>query len=232
MKIVAVKNGSVIHGECVMLDKYGEVHSCIDNAYHPNPGEDYSEIERVVDWMYENYPIPELDSWIKLRVAEEWYPEYEQNLSGEDEIILNVMYCDTYTPCAAATEALLSAIEDCNDPKLRRQYLAQDEEDICEAIASKLNEHFLRVRAGGKLNPEGSNSIYFRISSHGYDWRRTIEDFLWDTFQSIDDMPEYIWIGHDAETNPPETTLYEGSPEDLLGLADNKIYASKNIKFT
>ena len=221
-------------GDCVMLSRYGEVYPCIDNAYHPNVGEAYSEIERVVDWLYEHSPIPELDQWVNLRVAEEWYPEYKEDLPGEDEIILNVMYSTQYTPHPDTINSLKRAIEDCNDARTRRQYLAQDEEEICQAIESYLNENFLRIRAGGKLNPEGTNTIYFRISSHGFDWRGNIEDFLWDTFESMDDMPEYIWIGHDEETNPPEVTLYEGSPEDLLGVYDTKVLAAErpyNLEF-
>ena len=38
-------------------------------------------------------------------------------------------------------------------------------------------------------------------------------------------MPNYIWVGHDAETNPPEVTLFESSPQDLLEKFDSSIFA-------
>lgn len=230
MKIVATRNGSTIHGDCAMIQKYGEVFPCIDNKYHPNTGEAYSEIERVVDWLFEYDPIPELTDWVNFRVAEEYFdPVAEDNYSDDDlkdEILLDVMYCDIYQPCQATVDAVNTAVDACKNPATRRKFAAQDIDEIQEKIADHLNENYLRVRAGGKLNPEGTDSIYFRISSHGYAWNDEIEDFLWNTFENVNLMPQYIWIGHDGETNPPEITLYEGTPEDLLGVADNKVYAS------
>lgn len=33
-------------------------------------------------------------------------------------------------------------------------------------------------------------------------------------------------LRHDAETNPPEVVLFEGTPEDLFGKFDSKIFSS------
>lgn len=235
MKILSnkqLKNGSSIHGECVMINKDGSVYPCIDNLYHPNPGTaetEYDEIERTIDWLYMhsiNSIKSELNRWVAVRVAKILEEDPEASL---DEVLLNVMYCDSYDPCQATKDAVGSAYVNCKDSEILNRYLQYDELNIAKKIVDFLNERFLRVRAGGKLNPEGSDSIYFRISSHDYNWRSVIEDFLWDTFKSIDQMPKYIWIGHDAETNPPEITLFEGTPQDLINDFDSSIFASDDI---
>ena len=207
-----------------MLDKYGNVYPCIDNAYHPNPGTEedgYSEIERTVDWLYANNINrikPSLDKWVQYRVAYEL--DSDPDASFED-VVMNVMYSDLYDPC----EATLNAIELAYTETLE-SWLDYDEMLLAKHITEFLNENFLRVRAGGKLNPEGADAIYFRISSHGYNWHNVIVDFLWDTFGEPSKMPKRIWVGHDAETNPPEVTLFDGTPQELFEQYDDKVFAS------
>lgn len=222
-------NGYTLRGECLMLDRYGTVYPCIDNLMHPNPGteeDEYSEIERTVDWLYANniravYPL--IDKWLRCRIASLYLEDSDLSL---EDIISDTMYSDIYEPCQAIKDKINEIHQEyVNNPRQASDDFEIDELSTSRSIAKHLNERFLRVRAGGKLNPEGTNSIYFRISSHGYDWHRVIVDFLWDIFQSPKQMPLYIWIGHDAETNPPEVKLFEGSPDDLLGKFDSKIFA-------
>lgn len=230
----STRNGASILGDCVMLDRDGTVYPCIDNKYHPNPGtevDEYSEIERVIDWLYQNKLSsirPVLDRWIACRVARCLVDDPD---SGLQDVLLNTLYCDNYAPDDNTVSAVQAAYQSCEDISTFNKYLTYSELDLSRKVAAFLNERFLRVRAGGKLNPEGSNSIYFRISSHDYDWRPVIEDFLWNTFRDPKSMSNYIWVGHDAETNPPEITLFEGSPEDFLDASDVKIFASDNVEW-
>lgn len=235
MKILAGKShkGSNVKGECVMLDRYGDVYECIDNAYHPNAGpkeDGYPEIERVIDWLCQNCTNKRLLGWIKIwvnyRVAYECaYGE----ISDFNELVLDVMYCDTYTPCNEIVQMIKDSYEACKSEEVRDEYLSNSEDEAKDFIVNYLNENFLRVRAGGKLNPEGANAIYFRISSHGYDWYDVIVDFLWDAFGNPKNMPYRIWIGHDEETNPPEVVLFDGTPDELLEATNRKIAASEEI---
>lgn len=227
-------NGSSVSGEAVMLSRYGDVYPTIDNKYHPNPGlkeDDYPEIERTIDWFYRNDLsdiFDKLDDWVTIRVArildEGEFTEY-------DDIVQEVFYSDTYDPCQKSYDSVKNALDYFNsDPDDIDSWSLKSETDVSEKIVEYLNEKFLRVRAGGKLNPEGADAIYFRISSHGYDWHHTILEFLWDTFGSLDKMPKKIWIGHDAETNPPEVTLFEGSPKDLFEGFDNRRFESHSTR--
>ena len=235
MRILANRsttNGSHIQGECVMIDKYGDVYNCIDNKYHPNPGtaeDEYSEIERTIDWMFANdlrTPIKDLYNWVYARVAKQLSEDPDATF---EDVLYDVMYCDAYTPCSNTVNAVREAYTTLrDDPYLMEGWAHIDDVYYAARITNYLNETFLRVRAGGKLNPQSADAIYFRISSHGYDWRSVIEDFLWDTFTSPSNMPRRVWIGHDAETNPPEIVLFDGSPEEFLEY-DHKIIASKLV---
>lgn len=214
-----------------MLHRSGKVYPCIDNLYHPNPGteeDEYSEIERPIDWLLDNDIGNKrvISRWIAARMSQLIRHDPEAYLT---EIAHDVMYDDTYTTSSNTRDMLSRVFEVLHDPIKLAHALQIDEVEEAREIAKFINENFLRVRAGGKLNPEGTDSIYFRISSHGYDWRRNIEDFLWDMFGDPSMMPNRIWIGHDAETNPPEVTLFDGSPEEFIEQFDTKVAASANI---
>ena len=221
-------------GECYMLSKYGEVYDCIDGTFHPNPGTEetkYSEIERTIDWIMRVpfYQIIEhCKVWLKIRVAQEMYEFPNESL---DDIILNVMYSDLYEPCNLCLDTIKECYEEfIDDPFKIDSYAHSNDIKVASEITSWLNETFTRVRIGGKFNPNGKDAIYFRISSHGYDWHRTIVDFLWDKYGDTKKMPRYIWIGHDAETNPPEVTLFDGTPEELFNQYDDKIFSNYQLK--
>ena len=217
-----------------MLHRNGTVYPCIDNRYHPNPGTEeteYDEIERPVDWLIANGFLSstigdQIELWLKARIAILIEDEGFDEDADMDEVVNSIMYSDDYR-VDPKTRQLIEDIYFWMDlDNNLESSLELDELDYARKIARFINENFLRIRAGGKLNPDGTNSIYFRISSHGFNWRRNIEDFLWDTFDSPDKMPNYIWIGHDAETNPPEVTLFEGTPNDFIEQFDSVVAAS------
>ncbi len=225
-------NGSKIKGDAVMLSKYGEIYNTIDNAYHPNPGgkiDGYSEIERCIDWLVANDLLAvkkDILEWMKCRIALVIDEDIE-------EIIHDVMYDDLYELNEKTRALILEAYNEIvNDDITIDRYIDTNEIDAAEKIATYINETFLRIRAGGKLNPDGSDSIYFRISSHGYDWHRNIVEFLWEVFGDLKKMPHRIVICHDAETNPPEVILFDGTPEDLFEHFDTKKFEAfqRNIQ--
>ena len=238
MKILEGRTGTgfTVSGDSVMIDRYGDVYPTIDNKMHPNPGTEkdgYSEIERTVDWLYRNKQksvYSYLDRWVMTRVAR----LLSEGYTDDEEIVTEVFYSDLYTPSEDSVNSVVRALNILEESDgLLESFLEEDELKYARKIASWLNERFLRVRAGGKLNPEGADAIYFRISSHGYDWHRVIVDFLCDVFKDTKDMPGRVWVGHDAETNPPETVLFDGTPEDLMTSADQKVFefVRRNRKF-
>ena len=213
-----------------MLHRNGTVYQCIDNKYHPNPGTEeteYDEIERPVDWLIANgFLSDEIEMWLYARIAALIDEDGYDADADMNEIVNSIMYSDSYQVDSKTRQLIEDIYAWMGDEDNLRNCIDINESQYARDIARFINENFLRIRAGGKLNPDGTNSIYFRISSHGYDWRRNIENFLRDTFDSPDKMPNYIWIGHDAETNPPEVTLFEGTPNDFIEQFDSVVAAS------
>ncbi len=63
--------------------------------------------------------------------------------------------------------------------------LLKEHDDLCLKIRRSINQQFCRVRYGGKLNTvKGSNSLWFRISSVGFDWQNVIYNFVSDLSSS------------------------------------------------
>lgn len=223
MRVLA--SGDIRSMHCVVLGRLGDVYACIGNGFHPHCGakeSGYPEVYSAVDWMIDNRVnrgCKAVNKWLEQQLTE----CYRDGLGLEFAMDIIFAGIDpsarTKEVCERLWESIGQVVYD---------------EDLCleyaEDIDFYLNQNFLRVRTGGKLNPSSADSIYFRISSKDYDWRNVIEDFLWDTFKSVDKMPKLIWIGHDAETNPPEVVLFEGSPQDLFGKFDSKVFASTKFK--
>lgn len=207
--------------DCVMLSRLGDIYPCIENKFHPHCGNKdlgYPKIYSAVDWMIANRVnrgCKAINDWISQQLSS----CYEDGL--DLELAIEVIFA-SIDPSARTSE-ICSQLWKTVDTV---SYDISETVKYAELIDAYLNQNFLRVRSGGKLNSGSADSIYFRISSKDYDWRNIIEDFLWDTFKSIDSMPSLIWIGHDEETNPPEIVLFEGSPEDLFGKFDSKVFAS------
>lgn len=218
MRVLAAED--IQSTNCVMLGKLGDVYSCIENAFHPHCGskeEGYPEIYSVIDWMISNRVnrgCKAVNGWLAQELRSCYDDMFDLLLAIE------FIFCGL-TPSNRTQELCTHIWENIDSI----EYSKQQKLSYAEQIDFYLNQNFLRVRSGGKLNSGSADSIYFRISSKGYDWHDVIEDFLWDVFKHVNDMPQLIWIGHDAETNPPEVVLFEGTPEELINNADSKIFA-------
>lgn len=142
-------------GECCMLSKYGEIYDCIDNVMHPNPGTEetqYDEIERTIDWIL-RVPFYKMVSdcthWIEIKTAK-YLKEFPE--SSLDDVILNIMYSDLYTPCKMCTDIFEDTYNDfVFGHRDINAYANSDDIEISRKITNWLNENFLRVRAGGKV---------------------------------------------------------------------------------
>ena len=85
--------------------------------------------------------------------------------------------------------------------------LIEEFDDLCLKIRRSINQQFCRVRIGGKLNSvKGSNSLWVRISSVGFNWRDVIYTFVTDIYRSrrISD----ISICRDPESDNTEVDYF------------------------
>lgn len=91
--------------------------------------------------------------------------------------------------------------------------LLKEHDDLCLKIRRSINQQFCRVRYGGKLNTvKGSESLWFRISSVGFDWQNVIYNFVSDLsrLRSISD----ISICRDHESDNTEADYFYKAKDD------------------
>lgn len=210
----------------VILDKYGTVYPVV-NECHPNPGSYpyYEAIGETVDWFCRTHASNDrvfdyIELWLQASIS-----VLSQDMDSEctvQDVIDEIFWMDS----SELSPQTIKMIEDSLQTLSTLPSPEETPTDYAQKIADYLNQKYLRVRAGGKFDYNREDTIYFRISSKGYDWRAVIIDFLWDTYKDPQKMPSTVWIGHDEETNPPETTLFYGSCSDLLEIGDNKVYES------
>ena len=219
----------------VMLSKYGEVYPGVNNLFHPYPGDKkdgYPEIETCINWLCQNGITSSVSTaiteWLQIKVAEKYQEDPDMSL---EDMIEEILFMDLEDVCEDLKHRIHNVYNETCDLSGDQisDRAGRDPLDPTAYIADFINERFLRIREGGKLDSVGENAIYFRISSHGYDWHRSIVEYLWDTYGSPKKMPRRIWIGHDLESNPPETVLFDGTPEELLEEEDRKIYEDLKV---
>lgn len=87
-------------------------------------------------------------------------------------------------------------------------------------IQRSLNQQFCRVRFGGKYNSVyGDSTIWFRISSVGYNWANTIYKFAADNLRKL--KIDSITICRDYESDNGDV---EGKPEYFYKAKDGTVY--------
>ena len=59
-----------------------------------------------------------------------------------------------------------------------------------------------------------SDTVYFRISSQGFDWTNIIKNFCEDTF-GVKSL-QLIWVGLDEDNRGSARRYFEGTVKDLL----------------
>ena len=212
-----------------MISKYGDVYPAIKSPsgdYHPYTGGrdgNYEEIFDVINWFFTINFFPyslkdDIRSFILSRYLEDGLGNISSLRNSVIELF-NAEYLDSSQFSDEFFEYLIDIFENCDDIFAYEEMRSIDYAQKIDAI---LNQCFLRFRVGDKYDIGNSNIIYFRISSKSVNWRSQISAYLWDTYKTIDHMPN-IWVGHDAESNPPEIVLFEGTPEEFFG-DDLKIY--------
>jgi len=225
-------------GESVMLDKAGNVYPTIDGMYHPPAST--GEIERTADWLCQYIKPPLFNKfretimdWLRIRYANIWFDE--PDVIDDRAAFMNaLLYTDKHSEELWQLVQEVAVIADDLDDKQIEEMGQQDENGVDEFLVHLVNEQFLRVRAGGKLNPEPeNNTVYFRISSRGFNWRPVIEQYMWDTFNSPENMPSGMWIGTDKESRGEEIIYFDGDPRDYFSANDwydMKVFSSAQEK--
>lgn len=129
-----------------------------------------------------NYAKYVLDAWMgKLIEQSVSYDADETEINGAISDALNKLPYHFTTPINT-NELLEIHDEQRNFFNIDTLYDFMDEvaihqDEISENIKTSLNQQFCRVRFGGRYRTEGTATIWFRISSTGFNWANTIYEF-------------------------------------------------------
>lgn len=95
---------------------------------------------------------------------------------------------------------------------------------IQTSIRDSLNQQFCRVRYGGQYDTGNSNSMWFRVSSVGYNWANTIYVWLMSVYRKY--RVQSVFICRDYESDYGDR---EGQPEYFYKAKDGTPYFNMPI---
>lgn len=154
-----------------------------------------------------------IDAWLALCLEDK--VRYDDTKEDIIEIIRNLPnelpYHFAYPLSGDELVKIHIAADNFNDVDTLYEFidriLIEEFDDICMKIRRSINQQFCRVRIGGKLNSvKGSNSLWIRISSVGFNWRDVIYTFVTSIYRArqISD----ISICRDPESDNTEVDYF------------------------
>lgn len=154
-----------------------------------------------------------IDAWIALCLEDRVrYDDTEEDIIETIRNLPNVLpYHFAYPLTGDELVKIHTAANDFNDVDTLYWFIdnivRKEHEDLCLKIRRSIDQQFCRVRYGGKLNTiKGSESLWFRISSVGFNWQDVICNFVTDLCRSrqISD----ISICRDQESDNTEADYF------------------------
>ena len=154
-----------------------------------------------------------IDAWIALCLEDKVrYDDTEEDIIAEiREIPNDLPYPFAYPLTGEELVKIHKTANNFNDVDTLYEFidkiLIEEFDDLCLKIRRSINQQFCRVRIGGKYDSErGSNSLWVRISSVGFNWRDVIYTFVSSIYKStrISD----ISICRDPESDNTEVDYF------------------------
>ena len=154
-----------------------------------------------------------IDAWIALCLEDRVrYDNTEEDIIEAIRNLPNVLpYHFAYPLTGDELVKIHTAANNFNDVDTLYEFIdkisIEEHNDLCLKIRRSIDQQFCRVRYGGKLNTvKDSKSLWFRISSVGFNWRNVIYNFVSDLSRSrpISD----ISICRDQESDNTEADYF------------------------
>ena len=172
-----------------------------------------------------------LDAWMALLIENE--VSYDADADAIDDAILVALselpYHFQYKMSDTELLAIHKSENNYNDVDTLYDFIDSFRIHIHELsndLAHSLNQQFCRVRYGGQYDSSaGNSSIWFRISSVGFNWVNVIYLFVASLYKSYN--IEYITICRDYESDNGEV---EGKPEYFYKAKDGAVYYQMPIE--
>ena len=212
-----------------MLRNDGVAYPVTQHIYVMNTDDLSSEADAASFLVYSDardlqYAEYVLDCWMALLI--EQYVSYDATSEEIDSAILsqlsNVPYHFTFELSDDEMLRIHHNQNNFNDVDSLYEFadsVRSNLANISDTIKKSLNQQFCRVRYGGQYRTEGSNDLWFRISSTGFNWADVMYEFASKIYYSY--AVDYIYICRDYESDYGEE---EGHPEYFYKASDGTVY--------
>lgn len=158
-----------------MIRRDGEAFPCLQHLY--GSAQDVEETLYAAEWLYHHTSSTEARQLVLHLIA-----AYGASLNSHRNAVRNLVIDIKRKPYVFLTHSFVLEIAD----KLHFP-ISDSEESMNRRVMERLNEEFLRARLGGLYHTvPGCRDMYFRISSHGFDWSAVITRFLQTHASEID----------------------------------------------
>ena len=172
-----------------------------------------------------------LDAWLALLIEDT--VSYEDDAAGIEECIRQMLNLLPYSFPYPLTEdeyvEIHNRLHNYTDIDEYYEYLDDIRSrlpQLQDAITKSLNQQFCRVRYGGQYDTQANNNtIWFRISSVGFNWANTIYIFASEHKRSLN--IQYITICRDYES---DNGARDGKPEYFYKAKDGAVYYNMPIE--
>lgn len=157
-----------------MIRRDGEAFPCLQHLY--GNAQDVEETLYAAEWLYHHTSSTEARQLVLDLIA-----AYGASLNSHRNAVRNLVIDIKRKPYVFLTHSFVLEIAD----KLRFP-ISGSVESLNRQVMERLNEEFLRARLGGLYHTvPGCQDLYFRISSHGFDWSAVITRFLQEHADTI-----------------------------------------------
>lgn len=219
-----------------MLRQDGEAFPCKVHLYGMND-EDLSSEAEVASFLIatksKDISLAEniLDAWMALLIEDT--VSYDDDAAGIRECISQMLGLLPYKFAYRLTDAQYLDIHDRlnNYTNIDEYYEYLDNvraqlSELQEKAKYSVNQQFCRVRYGGQYDTSaGNNTIWFRVSSVGYNWANTIYVFAANNKRSL--KIDNITICRDYESDYGDVN---GKPEYFYKAKDGAVYYNMPIE--
>lgn len=187
-----------------MIRRDGEGFLCMQHLYGGSGVEEgaLEETLYAAQWLYEHTGQEETQALVLKLVA-----AYGSSLDKNRDTVRNLYHAVGEKPYVFLPLPFLVKVA-----RLLPDKVPESLEILTEMVNRQLNEEFLRTRLGGLYyTTPGCRDLYFRISSHGFDWSGIISQWA----DKLSTLADTVTVVEDEESTGQSRFYRNGKGEPL-----------------
>lgn len=195
--------------------------------------DDAEETFRICQWLYD-YTKESNTKNLIITFIKTYAINELGALDSDLEDIIKLLKDNIYDLNSDLVDSMSTISEDFIDKHKEEISKAKVKEtyDLVEEINDSLNQEFLRARFGGMYDSNSDKTMYFRISSTGFDWF----NIIWNFVNSNKNQIDKVSVLYDVESTGKSDYLTHNNQkikempvQDFITLSGNPIFESREV---